>query len=185
MQERKKARKTPFKNPKTEKELISLLRDAVSLGIPFTFKASGGSMFPTIPNRAKITIENFDSMPPKVGTICVAQRNGNLVCHRFIGIKKTEDGRTLFLLKGDSHKYPDPPYEENDMLGKVTEIILGSLKIKTDILPMRIAGYICINFPFLSVTFSKLILKIPRPIKDKMKALLNLLNFSSHGYENH
>jgi len=128
--------------------IVELAREALARGIPFRFRALGGSMFPFIPGGTEVTVERFDRFPPPPGTVCVAARGGRLVCHRLVGAAGGGAGGVRFVLRGDGRPVPDePPYEGRELIGRVTAMRVGPWELRADALPLRAAALLMTRAP--------------------------------------
>jgi hypothetical protein len=166
-------------------EYIDLIRDAVSRGSPFSFKARGSSMLPLIPDGTEVTVERIDSMPPPGGSILVGVKRGRLFCHRLVGVEHGIRGERLYALKGDNHRRPDEPFPERDLVGKVTALRYGRLRIRADGAALKTAGLLWMSFPAPAIFATRLVLKLTRPARRVLERLVLFLHLSRHGNENH
>jgi len=99
--------------------LAEFLDAAVQKGVPFRFRARGGSMFPFIRDGDVLTIRPLGDAPPAPGSVAAFARpgTGRLVVHRIV--RREAD---TFLVRGDNLSAPDPPVPAENLLGTVTGI---------------------------------------------------------------
>jgi hypothetical protein len=76
----------------------------------------GESMLPTIWPRAIVEIASCSIGDVKRGEIVLAMRDGRLFLHRFVA--REEHG---FALRGDSMPGPDPMFQDEELIGKLTK----------------------------------------------------------------
>jgi len=164
-------------------EYLALIRDAVSRGTPFTFKAHGSSMFPLVPGGTEVTVERIDAMPPPAGSILVALRGGRLFCHRLVEARRGPGGRLRFVLKGDNHRRCDEPFDEEDIVGEVSRVRIGPLSLSSRQLLYRAAGMLWMRFPGPAITGTRVAWKLSWPARKAARSLLRLLNLARHGHE--
>lgn len=166
-------------------EYLELIRDAVSRGTPFTFKAHGSSMFPLIPGGTEVTVERFGNFPPAVGTICVGIKNGRLFCHRLVEVKTGGGGRRCYILRGDNHRAHDEPFNKEELVGEVTALRCGPVSLSSSFPPFKLAGKLWMHFPGPAIFTTRLVWKITRPARFVSKKLLGLLDLTGHGDKDH
>jgi hypothetical protein len=129
---------------------IDLMRDIIGRGDTFTFRAFGHSMFPMIPPGTEITVRPLRSLPPPVGTVVVAERDGTLVCHRLVKLTRTstdEGIRWRFHLRGDNLAVEDPPFDEAMIVGEIDSLRFGKMSFSADLLPYKLTGSAWASFP--------------------------------------
>jgi Peptidase S24-like len=90
----------------------------------------GESMLPTIWPRAIVEIASCSVGDVKRGEIVLAMRDGRLFLHRFVAHK--EHG---FALQGDSMPSPDPMFQDEELIGKLTD---GSIAPAYDAFAVRL-----------------------------------------------
>ncbi len=156
---------------------VELLRDAVEKGKSMDFTARGTSMLPFIVGGAKLTVERFSDMPPPMGTICVGAKNGRLQCHRLIEVRHQPTGRRHYILKGDNRRFPDEPFVEEDLIGKVTAIRHGLLEVKSDAFLLRMAAQVWMRCPRPAMFATSTAAALTRPAR----RLLRFLRYLSDG----
>jgi hypothetical protein len=166
-------------------EVLELIQDAIARGTPFTFRALGGSMFPIIPGGTEVTVERIDRLPPPLGTICVALRGGRLFCHRLVDIRETPGGPRLYILRGDSHRFNDEPFVEGDIVGRVTALRYGPVRLGTDTAVLAAAGKLWMRFPAHAIAATRLGWMAAWPARKAARALRRLLDLAGHGHEDH
>jgi hypothetical protein len=125
---------------------IEMMREILARGDTFTFRAFGSSMFPMIPPGTEVTVRPLRTVPPPLGTVLVAERDGTLVCHRLVRLGR-EDRRWIYHLRGDNHLTEDPPFDQERILGEVESIRFGKLGLSADFMPLKLTGGLWAMFP--------------------------------------
>ncbi len=100
-------------------EMVDLMRQVLSKGRPFQFRARGGSMAPFIQDGDTICVTPFKRNEPRLGDVAafIHPQTGQLVVHRVVG----RNGLT-YLIKGDN-TYANPDVvSQKYLLGKVTQV---------------------------------------------------------------
>lgn len=129
---------------------FNLLKNAIKRDGSIELPASGYSMFPYIHQGNLCKFESFDPLVVKKGDVILfSSQEGQLIAHRFVGIKK-EQNQTFYLLKGDTNLGFDQPIEEERILGKLLSVQKQRLKIESDHVIAHIWGSIILTFPVLS-----------------------------------
>jgi hypothetical protein len=164
-------------------EVLELIRDAVSRGTSFTFKAHGSSMFPLIPGGTEVTVERIGEMPPAAGAIIVALRGGRLFCHRLVETRREPGGRLRFILKGDNHRQCDEPFGEDDIVGEVSRVRIGPLDLSSRQPLYRAAGTLWMRHPGPAILGMRIAWKLSWPARRALRSLLDLLDLARHGNE--
>ncbi len=126
---------------------IDLMREILERGGTFTFRAFGHSMFPMILPGTEVTVRPLRSVPPPLGTVLVAERDGSLVCHRLVRVRREDSGRWVYHLRGDNHEADDPPFDESKVLGEIESLRFGKFGISADFVPYRVTGNMWALFP--------------------------------------
>ncbi len=129
---------------------IDLMREILERGGTFTFRAFGHSMFPMILPGTEVTVRPLRSVPPPLGTVLVAERDGSLVCHRLVRVRRQEHGgghRWVYHLRGDNHEADDPPFDESKVIGEIESLRFGKFGISADFVPYRVTGNMWALFP--------------------------------------
>lgn len=129
---------------------IDLMREILERGGTFAFRAFGHSMFPMILPGTEVTVRPLRNVPPPIGTVLVAERDGTLVCHRLVRVRREgqgEAGRWVYHLRGDNLSVDDPPFHESQVLGEVESLRFGKFGISADFVPYRLTGNAWALFP--------------------------------------
>lgn len=129
---------------------IDLMREILERGGTFAFRAFGHSMFPMILPGTEVTVRPLRTVPPPLGTVLVAERDGSLVCHRLVrvrGEKRDGEHRWVYHLRGDNHEVDDPPLDESKILGEIESLRFGKFGISADFVPYRFTGNMWALFP--------------------------------------
>ncbi|SDC02348.1 signal peptidase, endoplasmic reticulum-type [Paenibacillus sp. UNCCL117] len=110
----------------------------------------GVSMFPLIRTGNICRFEPFSAERLQAGDILLyLSDKGVLVGHRYCR-QTRENGRTLFICKGDSQDYDDPPLTSEQLLGRLVSIRKGRVELRADGLLLAGWGKIIIRLPLLS-----------------------------------
>ncbi|MCE5311237.1 MAG: S24/S26 family peptidase [Acidobacteriales bacterium] len=105
--------------PLTSAALLDLMRAVLARGVPFRFRARGGSMSPFVRDGDIVTVEPAAAAPARTGDIVafVEPATQRLRVHR---VAATCGG--AFLLKGDNVETPDGLVKPDGVLGKVVRV---------------------------------------------------------------
>jgi hypothetical protein len=114
--------------------LAELLRDVLTKGVPFTFRAGGFSMSPFIKDGDDVTLFPLNGISPGLGDVVafIHKKNGMPFIHRVVGKK----GNT-YLLKGDNTTETDGFLSESDILGCVRMVERKGLRVFFGLGPER------------------------------------------------
>jgi len=96
--------------------------DVLASGCGVCFRATGGSMNPTIKAGEKITVEPVAPRAVKVGDIILYWNHRGVIAHRVVRIERTPGDDWVFLLRGDAAGACDAPVESGRILGKVLSV---------------------------------------------------------------
>jgi phage repressor protein C with HTH and peptisase S24 domain len=120
--------------PVSGRALAELLRDVVSKGMLFRFRAKGWSMSPFIKDGDVITIEPVRPGEPRAGDAVafIHSVNGRLVVHRVV---RKIDGDCL--IQGDSASEPDGVVSSSDILGRVARVERNGRSVRLGMGPER------------------------------------------------
>jgi signal peptidase I len=99
-------------------------------GYGVRFYAKGWSMYPTIKDGEKITVEPVIPSQVKRGDILLYHNGKGVVAHRVVqlgrkkGLLNTQDSvlDTFFILRGDACSTCDEPVEADQVLGKLVSV---------------------------------------------------------------
>lgn len=99
--------------------LLDLMRAVLDRGVPFRFRARGGSMSPFVRDGDVVTVEPAAAAPVRTGDIVafVDPASRRLRVHR---VAATRGG--AFLLKGDNVEVPDGMVQRDGILGRVVRV---------------------------------------------------------------
>lgn len=100
--------------------MVGLLGD----GQTVRFRASGGSMHPTIRNHDIITVAPLGRSRIRVGDVVLYRRGRAAIAHRVIRLQ-AGDGRPQLVLRGDAARCCDRPVDPGHVLGRVTAVARG------------------------------------------------------------
>jgi hypothetical protein len=112
-------------------DLKLLSADLMARGYSVRLPATGGSMFPVIWTGDTLTVSPTTHIAPR--DIVVFWRERQMVCHTVVRVFE-RDGREYCQTRGDSSLELDEPVPLERVLGKVTEIELGSVPFSRRIL---------------------------------------------------
>ncbi len=100
--------------------LLELMQPVLARGLPFRFRARGGSMAPFICDGDIIDIAPLGGRAPSLGEVVafIQPETGRLILHRLIA-KKAD----AYLLQGDNlPRHPDGLIPASALLGRVTQV---------------------------------------------------------------
>ncbi len=104
----------------------SLVKEAIKKSGRFEITALGSSMTPIIWHRSRVLLDWVEPEKIKIGDIIVKGIDYKYIIHRVIRIlkKPDEEGKNIFIFitKGDFLTRPDPFYDADEYLGKVSSI---------------------------------------------------------------
>lgn len=110
---------------KTERQLNDLKNVSLGLlaeGKTIRIRAHGYSMYPAIKPGTVILIEPVRKKgPPAPGEIVAIKRKNGIIVHRIVKVIN-EEGKRKYVARGDSNAYPDPPVDEEMIVGRVTGV---------------------------------------------------------------
>ena len=118
----------------------ALMKEALEAGLAFRFTAQGRSMRPTIHDGDVVTIVPLGERGLKTGDIVVHRAGaGGLVVHRVIRSSRQGLGRMLHT-RGDASGGDEDLIEEEDILGRATQVERGKRRKRIDRLANRLWG---------------------------------------------
>jgi hypothetical protein len=99
--------------------LEEFLRDVLSRGVRFRFRARGMSMEPFIRDGDVVTVAPADRRLPGVGDVVASchPRDGHLIVHRIIAVAASG-----IVLKGDANDFADGVIPPGGVLGRVVAV---------------------------------------------------------------
>ena len=108
------------------KDLVEILRDVLSKGVPSRLQAPGFSMSPFIKNGDIVTVTPLPDSSPGIGDVVAFIRPGveRLVVHRVVGKKNG-----CFVIKGDNAPDTDGLIPGTNILGCVKKVERRGKKI--------------------------------------------------------
>jgi signal peptidase I len=118
---------------------VEILRSGNSVRL----KALGSSMLPALWPDDVLTVEPVAATAVRPGDILLCMRDGRFVIHRLIRCRNEE-----WTTRGDAMPVCDPPFQANQVLGRVMEIRRGRhiLQAGSQTLFQRLAGWILCRF---------------------------------------
>jgi len=102
-----------------------LLRDFGDL----RFRASGGSMLPTILPGDVLMVRREPIGAIRPGDVVLSRRVGRFYAHRVVRIENHASGMHL-ITRGDALAYEDDPASENELLGRIPALIRSGKRIE-------------------------------------------------------
>jgi signal peptidase I len=133
-------------NEHTVRAIRNLMSSKGYVEIP----SHGVSMFPLIRTGNICRFEPFTESGLRIGDILLyVSDKGVLVGHRYY--RQMADGReTLYICKGDSQDYDDPPLRREQLIGKLVLIRKKRLELRVD--GVLLAGWsrMMVRLPLLS-----------------------------------
>jgi signal peptidase I len=105
--------------------------DLLKRGHRVRFQACGQSMYPTIKDGEKVTVEPVCTSNIRLGDIVLYHRKGRVMAHRVVNRKRTSDGEIL-ILRGDASMKGNEPVSSEKVLGKVVAVERDSRCVKLD-----------------------------------------------------
>ncbi|MBI2266958.1 MAG: signal peptidase I, partial [Armatimonadetes bacterium] len=111
-----------FEIPEPQLDLIS---DVLKGGRPFTLRARGWSMAPTILSGDFLTLTPASPESLSMGDIVAFVREKKLFIHRVVYMDREA---RIFVTKGDAHRTTDPAARYENILGKVAALSRGPFR---------------------------------------------------------
>jgi signal peptidase I len=109
----------------------SLTETLLASGSCVRFRASGGSMHPTIRDGDVLVLAPIDPSELRTGAVVLARQSGRLVAHRIADVTKTEAG-TQVLLRGDALPACPPTVSADAVMARVVGIERGGHRLAVD-----------------------------------------------------
>ena len=105
-----------------QQEIITdLIREKMAQGTTFRFRVISGSMVPLIGVGDKVVVRTTRADRLRRGDVVLYAVDGTFHTHRLLA-RRRQGKATLLVTKGDASLTPDPPWREEQLLGKVTAI---------------------------------------------------------------
>jgi signal peptidase I len=108
--------------------LLDVCTELLGEGFCINFHTPGQSMYPTIRDGEKVSVEPVLERDIKRGDILLYKCHGRLIAHRVIRIHSREE--KSLVLRGDALNEPDAPVKFNQVLGRVVAVERGGRKLK-------------------------------------------------------
>lgn len=133
-----------------DRETILFLKLAVEKDGYLELPAHGNSMFPLIQRGdvCKFIPCRPDSLE-KGDIVLFHTDQGQLIAHRFLHRKMTQDCHQYFL-KGDTNLGCDIPVKEGQLIGKLSSIKKKERELTIEQLSAKLWGNLILSLPFLS-----------------------------------
>ena len=116
----------------------TVIESLLARGCSVRFRASGGSMHPTIRAGDILILAPIDPTELRKGTVVLARQSGRLVAHRIADVTKC-DGGTRVLLRGDALSACAPAVSADAVLATVVGIERAGCPIAVDPAAARMA----------------------------------------------
>jgi hypothetical protein len=121
----------------TDRRLADLSVELLRQGHSVRFRASGGSMHPTIRPGEHITVVPVAPSDLGLADIILYQARKGILAHRVVGSRRGGGGLRAFIVRGDASESCDAPVGPAQILGKVVlveragrRIALGTPRVK-------------------------------------------------------
>lgn len=118
-------------NHRHEEVVATLAAEILRSFGEFQFVAWGSSMVPSIFPGDTLVVRRETSEGARNGDIMVFVRDGRFYAHRLVD-KAEEGGPIRLIARGDALDKNDPPFAQNEMLGRVAVVIRGRKRIELD-----------------------------------------------------
>lgn len=117
------------------KDLVDILQDVLSKGVPFRLQAPGFSMSPFIKDGDIVTVTRLPDGSPGIGDVVAFTRPNveRLIVHRVVGKKNG-----CFVIKGDSAPDTDGLIPGTNILGCVKKVERRGKKVFLGLGPERL-----------------------------------------------
>ena len=116
----------------------TVIESLLARGCSVRFRASGGSMHPTIRAGDMLILAPIDPTVLRKGDVVLARQSGRLVAHRIAEVTKSDAG-TRMLLRGDALSACAPTVSADAVLAKVVAIERAGCPIAVDPAAARMA----------------------------------------------
>jgi signal peptidase I len=109
----------------------AIVEQTLAGGVGVRFKASGGSMHPSIRDGETIAAAPVAASDVVCGDILLYRCRGRLLAHRVVEILD-RDGVRMLRTRGDAKTACDAPVAAGDVLGRVTTVTRGARHVRLD-----------------------------------------------------
>jgi len=99
-------------------ELYDLTDELLASNQNIKLRVGGGSMYPFLKNGDIVTFSKCKAAELKIGDVVIFKSSAKWIAHRLIKTG-TQAGKIILITKGDTCKHKDPPFTEDDLVGKV------------------------------------------------------------------
>jgi signal peptidase I len=106
----------------TDAAFVDVVSDLLRRGHSVRFRASGGSMHPTIREGEAITVARARPAEIRRGEVILYRLGRGVIAHRVARIAQRPDGTLVFIPRGDASQSGDQPVEELAILGRVVTV---------------------------------------------------------------
>ncbi len=118
-------------NQRREDVVVNLAAEMLRSFGEFRFVAWGSSMVPSIFPRDTLIVQRETPEGARPGDIVLFVRGARFYAHRLVD-KAEESGPIRLIARGDALRGNDPPFAENEMLGRVAAVVRGRKRIELD-----------------------------------------------------
>jgi hypothetical protein len=102
-------------------ELYELGKDLADAGASLHVEVRGWSMYPLIRDRDEIRVSPTTIDDINVGDVAFFRSGNRLLAHRVVG-HLTDGGRTSLRVRGDRFRQEDPPFGQEELVGRVVTV---------------------------------------------------------------
>jgi Peptidase S24-like len=118
-------------NHRRDEIVVTLAADMLRWFGEFRFIAWGSSMVPSIFPGDTLIVQRETPEGARPGDIVLFVRRARFYAHRLVD-KAEEGGPIRLIARGDALRGNDPPFVENEMLGRVGAVVRGRKRIELD-----------------------------------------------------
>ena len=108
---------------------VDVISDLLGRGHSVRFRASGGSMRPTIREGDAITVAPARPAGISRGDVILYRVGRGVIAHRVARVAREPDGALVFIPRGDASQGRDEPVEEGAILGRVVAVERGGQRL--------------------------------------------------------
>lgn len=128
-------------------QLLALARHSLSAGKPFSFYATGTSMWPTLRHGDQLQVLPCHSHDLRRGDLlCLATDSGTLRVHRLVRFVHRSAEPEL-ITRGDALPQEDPPIHPSQVLGRVVAYERRGRRTDLTTFSSRLLGWLWALFP--------------------------------------
>jgi len=124
--------------------LFNLAEDLLENNVSLDYKMKGVSMYPTLKAGDTAQVQKCSPEDLKIGDIVIFKSYDLLVGHRLIKIS-IQNGKKIFITKGDKCSKIDLPFTSDELLGKLTSFYRKNKLINVDTPGMKIRCFLALH----------------------------------------